>query len=97
MDGKEGRPDVGAACAMAMSWSSSGPTVDHILRAIVNELKKTMEVYPIIIPIPTDQAIWLSVADASMANVEQKSQADCESNLGQRSPCYGRRAGRDVA
>lgn len=31
--GKEGRPDVGAACAMAMSWSSSGPTVDHILMA----------------------------------------------------------------
>ena len=30
--GKEGRPDVGAACAMAMSWSSNGPTVDHISR-----------------------------------------------------------------
>eukprot|EP00913_Durusdinium_trenchii_P018599 g17477.t1 len=74
--GKEGRPDVGAACAMAMSWSSSGPTVDHILMAnkTVNELKQTMEVYLRIIPIPTDQGIWLSVADASMANVEQKSQ-----------------------
>ena len=29
--GKEGRPDVAAACAMAMSWSSNGPLVEHIL------------------------------------------------------------------
>ena len=63
--GKEGRPDVGAACAMAMSWSSNGPTVDHILAAnkTVAELKKT-----------PGQGIWMSIADASMANVENKSQ-----------------------
>ena len=45
--GKEGRPDVGAACAMAMSWSSGGPTIDHILAAnkTVNELKATATAY----------------------------------------------------
>ena len=74
--GKEGRPDVGAACAMAMSWSSSGPTVEHILMAnkTVAELKATPEVVLRVLPVPPDQSIWMSVADASMANVENKSQ-----------------------
>ena len=74
--GKEGRPDVGAACAMAMSWSSHGPTVDHILAAnkTVAELKKTPEVCIRVLPIPPGQGIWMSIADASMANVENKSQ-----------------------
>ena len=73
--GKEGRPDVGA-CAMAMSWSSAGPTIEriHMANKTVNELKMTMEVYLRVLPIPANQAIWMSVADASMANVEQKSQ-----------------------
>ena len=40
--GKEGKPDVGAACAMAMSWTSDGPTVENILMAnkTVAELKQ---------------------------------------------------------
>ena len=74
--GKEGRPDVGAACAMAMSWSSHGPTVEHILMAnkTVNELKQTAGVVLRILPIKTNKGIWMSIADASMANVENKSQ-----------------------
>ena len=74
--GKEGRPDVGAACAMAMSWSSNGPTVEHILMAnkTVAELKQTADTVLRVLPIPPDQGIWMSIADASMANVENKSQ-----------------------
>ena len=74
--GKEGRPDVGAACAMAMSWSSGGPTIDHILAAnkTVNELKATATAYLRVLPLPPDEAIWMSIADASMANVENKSE-----------------------
>ena len=74
--GKEGRPDLGATCCMAMSWSSSGPTIEHILMAnkTVNELKQTPEVALRILPIPAERGIWMSVADASMANVESKSQ-----------------------
>ena len=61
---------------MAMSWSSSGPTVDHILMAnkTVVELKNTPDVVLRVIPIEPKNGIWMSVADASMANVEQKSQ-----------------------
>ena len=74
--GKEGRPDVGAACAMAMSWSSQGPTVERILAAnkTVNELKGTADAFLRVMPIPPDEAIWLSIADASLANLENKSQ-----------------------
>ena len=74
--GKEGRPDVGAACAMAMSWSSNGPTIERILMAnkTVSELKQTPDVVIRILPIPPERGIWMSVADASMANVENKSQ-----------------------
>ena len=61
---------------MAMSWSSSGPTIEHILAAnkAVNELKQTADVVLRVPPIPPDEAIWVSVADASMANVENRSQ-----------------------
>ena len=74
--GKEGRPDVGAACAMAMSWPKSGPTVDNILAAnkTVAELKATADVVLRVIPIVPKNGIWMRVADASMANVENKSQ-----------------------
>ena len=74
--GKEARPDVGAACAMAMAWSSSGPTVENILMAnkTVAELKQTKEAFLRILPIPTKAGIWVTVADASMANVENKFQ-----------------------
>ena len=74
--GKEGRPDVGAACAMAMSWSSNGPTVDHIIAAnkTVAELKSTPDVHIRVLPIDPSKGIWMSIADASMANVENKSQ-----------------------
>ena len=74
--GKEGRPDVGAACAMSMSWPSTGPTVEHILMAnkTVAELKQTMDTIIRIMPIPAEESIWMTVADASMANVENKSQ-----------------------
>ena len=74
--GKEARPDVGAACAMAMSWSSNGPTVEHIVMGnkTVAELKQTKEAYLRILPIPTDAGIWMTVADASMGNADGKSQ-----------------------
>ena len=74
--GKEARPDVGAACAMAMSWSSDGPTVEHILMAnkTVNELKQTPDEVLRILPIEANNGIWVTVADALMANVENKSQ-----------------------
>ena len=75
--GKEGRPDVGAACAMAMSWTSDGPTVENILMAnkTVAELKQTCDVNLRILPIHPDKGIWMSIADASMANgIENKSQ-----------------------
>ena len=51
--GKEGRPDVGAACAMAMSWSPPGPTVDHILMAnkTVKEIKATPDVELRVLPL----------------------------------------------
>lgn len=57
--GKEARPDVGAACAMAMSWSSDGPTIEHIMMAnkTVNELKQTPE------PLDPSHGIWMTVAD----------------------------------
>ena len=74
--GKEGRPDVAAACAMAMSWSSNVPLVEHILMAnkTVAELKQTSDVVLRILPIDPQEGFWMSVADASMANVENKSQ-----------------------
>ena len=74
--GKEGRPDVAAACAMAMSWSSNVPMVEHILMAnkTVAELKQTSDVVLRILPIDPQEGFWMSVADASMANVENKSQ-----------------------
>ena len=61
---------------MAMSWSSNGPTIEHILMAnkTVSELKQTPDVVIRIQPIPPERGIWMSVADASMANVENKSQ-----------------------
>jgi hypothetical protein len=50
--------------------------VEHILMAnkTVAELKATPEVVLRVQPMPPDQTIWMSVADASMANVENKSQ-----------------------
>ena len=74
--GKEGRPDVGAACAMAMSWSSGGPTVEHITMAnkTVAELKMTPEAVIRVLPISPERGLWMTIADASMANVENKSQ-----------------------
>ena len=70
--GKEGRPDVAAACVMSMSWSAGGPTVEHILAAnkTVNELKQTPDVVLRIVPIDPACGIWMSIADASMANVD---------------------------
>ena len=70
--GKEGRPDVGAACDVAMSWSTGGPTVDHMHMAnrTVNELKQAADVVIRVIPITASDGIWMSVADASMANAD---------------------------
>ena len=74
--GKEGRPDVGAACAMAISWSSNGPIVEHSIMAnkTVIELKATPDVGLRVLPIYPARAIWISVADASITNVENKLQ-----------------------
>ena len=61
---------------MSMSWPSTGPTVEHILMAnkTVSELKSTMDVYIRVLPIAPEESIWMTIADASMANVENKSQ-----------------------
>ena len=74
--GKEARPDVGAACTMAMAWTAAGPTVENILMAnkTVAELKQTKDAFLRVLPIPTNAGLWVTVADASMANVENKSQ-----------------------
>ena len=66
--GKEGRPDVGAACAMAISWSRPGPTVEHILMTnkTVKEIKATPDAELRVLPLEPHQAIWMSVADASI-------------------------------
>ena len=57
---------------MAMSWSTGGPTVDHIHMAnkTVDELKQTADVVIRVIPITASDGIWMSVADASMANAD---------------------------
>ena len=74
--GKECRPDVGAACAMAMSWGSSGPTVRHVkaVNKTINELKKTATVYLRILPSDLNKGIWMSISDASVGNDAEKSQ-----------------------
>ena len=74
--GKECRPDVGAACAMAMSWGKDGPTVRHVkaVNKTINELKKTSAVYLRILPIDLKEGIWMSISDASVANDDEKSQ-----------------------
>ena len=74
--GKECRPDVGAACAMSMSWGSSKPRIKHIKAAnkVISELQKTASVYLRVLPLDMDDAIWMSVSDASLANDDEKSQ-----------------------
>ena len=71
--GREGRPDVGAACAMAMSWPKTGPTIDHICQAnkVVAELKATPEVCIRILPIPLADGMWMAACDAALANAEE--------------------------
>ena len=74
--GKDCRPDVGAACAMSMSWGSSPPTIRHIKMAnkVINELQRTPKVYLRVLPIAMDRGIFMSVSDASLANDDEKSQ-----------------------
>ena len=57
---------------MELRWTR---TIDHILMAnkTVNELKATHEVLRIL-PIGAMDGIWMTIVDASMANVENKSQ-----------------------
>ena len=45
--GKQARPDVSAACAITMSWSSNGPTIKDVKAAnkIISELKRTSDHY----------------------------------------------------
>ncbi|CAJ1459913.1 unnamed protein product, partial [Effrenium voratum] len=60
-----------------VQWLCRGaPTVEHILMAnkTVKEIKATPDVELRVLPLEPHQAIWMSVADASMANVESKSQ-----------------------
>ena len=70
--GREGRPDVGAACAMAMSWPKTGPTIDHICQAnkVVAELMATPEVCVRVLPIPLADGMWMAACDAALANAE---------------------------
>ena len=74
--GKDCRPDCGAACAMSMSWGSSKPRIKHIKAAnkVISELQKTASVYLRVPPLNMDEAIWMSVSDASLANDDEKSQ-----------------------
>ena len=56
--------------------SSQGPTVERLLAAnkTVNELKATAHAFLRVTPIQPDEAIWRLIADASLANIENKSQ-----------------------
>ena len=74
--GRECRPDMGAACAMSMSWSKEGPTVrniKHINKAIL-ELHNTSETFLRILPIKLSEGVWMVFSDASVGNEGDKSQ-----------------------
>ena len=62
---------MGAACAMAMSWSSSGPTIAHVKGAnkTIMELKKPSDQFLCILQVKLNEGLWMSISDASLANV----------------------------
>ena len=74
--GKEARPDVTGACAMAVSWASGRPKIKHVtaVNKTIAELKRTSDCYLRIMPIPLQNGMWISVSDASVAHVSEKSQ-----------------------
>ena len=74
--GRECRPDMGAACAMSMSWSKDGPTVRNIkqINKAVQELHNTSEAFLRILPIKLSEGVWMVFSDASVGNEGDKSQ-----------------------
>ena len=74
--GREARPDMGAVCAMAMSWDKSGPRIANIKQAnkAVKELQATKGLALRILPIALNDGFWISFSDASVANVGERSQ-----------------------
>ena len=74
--GRECRPDMGAACAMSMSWSKDGPTVRKIkqINRAVQELHNTSEAFIRTLPIKLSEGVWMVFSDASVGNAGDKSQ-----------------------
>ena len=58
----------------------------------VAELKSTMDVYIRVLPIAPEESLWLTIADASMANVENKSQGGFLLALTHKSIMEGKKA-----
>ena len=73
--GRECRPDLGASCAMSMSWSKEGPTVRNIkfINKTIQELHNTPEVLLKIISISLEDGLWMVFSDASVGNDGDKS------------------------
>ena len=70
--GREARPDMGAACAMAMSFAKEGPKVRNVkwINKAIAELKNTSDTRLRILPIPLQSGIWMVFTDASLGNAE---------------------------
>ncbi len=70
--GREGRPDLAGKAALVMSWTEGSPTVQHLLDAnhAIAEAKAHPDTAVRILPIPVASLCWLTVSDASLANLE---------------------------
>ena len=70
--GRESRPDVAAACALAMAWGKEGPKVKHLkaCNKTIQELKNTSSTRLRVLPIPLEEGIWMVFTDASVGNLE---------------------------
>ena len=70
--GRESRPDVAAACALAMAWGKEGPKVRQLklINKTIQELKRTSDVRLRVLPIPLERGIWMVFSDASVGNLE---------------------------
>ena len=70
--GREGRPDLAGKAALVMSWTEGSPTVQHLLDAnhAIAEAKAHPDTAVRILPSPVASLCWLTVSDASLANLE---------------------------
>ena len=71
--GREARPDMGAACAMAMAFGKDGPKVQNVkwINKAIAELKGTSDTRLRILPIPLEDGLWMVFSDASLGNAEK--------------------------